>query len=473
MKRHCYILVLLAALIAIKPAEMQAKPRVLPQSAQQVQLSFAPLVKHAAPAVVNIFTTRKVQVQTSPFLSDPFFGRLFNQHFGMQFGARTKERVVNSLGSGVIVSADGLILTNHHVIEEMTEIRVVLSDRREFSAELILDDPRADLALLKIQAEGEIFPYLSVSSAAELEVGDLILAIGNPFGVGQTVTSGIVSALARTAVGVADYEFFIQTDAAINPGNSGGALLNMNGELVGLPTAIFSRDGGSNGIGFAIPIAMAESLLYSYGKGEERVIRPWLGASTQTVTPEIAETMNFPYSTGVLINDIVPQSAADKAGLRVGDIITAVEGEPIYDEQTLKFMVGIRPIGKIIRFATIREQERREIDVELQAPIEYPKRDTTLLEGPHLLQGAIVENLSPAVAVGRGLHQFKGVVVVDAQLRTPARRVVQTNDVIELINDQAITSVEQLEQVLAQEGVKAWQMVVKRGAQRINVNVRY
>ncbi|MGH6821603.1 MAG: trypsin-like peptidase domain-containing protein, partial [Methylocella sp.] len=241
---------LLAVLLALSPAAVPAKT-VVPDSAAVIKLSFAPVVKTAAPAVVNVYAKRVVAQRDTGLLADPFFRRFFGNDGS--FGGK-RERVQNSLGSGVIVDPAGLIVTNNHVIAGGTNIRVVLADKREFAAKVLLTDERTDLAVLKIDASNEALPALPLGDSDSLEVGDLVLAIGNPFGVGQTVTNGIVSALARTQVGISDYQFFIQTDAAINPGNSGGALVNMAGELVGINTAIFSRSGGSIGIGFAIPV---------------------------------------------------------------------------------------------------------------------------------------------------------------------------------------------------------------------------
>lgn len=240
-------------LAAVQPAA--AGTRVVPDSRAEIQLSFAPLVKRVAPAVVNIYTRRTVETRASPLFSDPFFQQFFGDRFMPPgFGGPTQRRVQNSLGSGVLVAADGLVVTNHHVIDGSDQITVVLADRREFEATLLGSDERTDLAILRIDARGEALPYLTLGNSDELEVGDLVLAIGNPFGVGQTVTSGIVSALSRTAIpGAGEYRAFIQTDAAVNPGNSGGALVTMDGALVGINTAIFSRSGGSHGIGFAIP----------------------------------------------------------------------------------------------------------------------------------------------------------------------------------------------------------------------------
>src|SRR5215469_265713 len=295
---------LTVAAACLGPAVAQTAPR----SREAIRLSFAPIVKQAAPAVVNVFSRRVVRTSASPFADDPFFRRFFGDRspFGIP-----QERVQNSLGSGVVIDPDGIIVTNHHVIQEGQEITVVLSDRREFEAKVLRSDERTDLAVLKIDPKGERLPTLEIGDSDALQVGDLVLAIGNPFGVGQTVTSGIVSAVARTNIGISDYRFFIQTDAAINPGNSGGALVSMDGRLVGINTAIFARDGGGSiGIGFAIPANMVRSVIANLNG--DKIVRPWFGASGQNVTADIANSLGLPHPTGVLLADVYPGSPAER-----------------------------------------------------------------------------------------------------------------------------------------------------------------
>ncbi|MDG1996686.1 MAG: trypsin-like peptidase domain-containing protein, partial [Emcibacteraceae bacterium] len=264
----------------------QSALKRVPTSDVEVKLSYAPVVREAAPAVVNIYTKRVVKTRTSPFMSDPFFSRFFGG------SSAPRERIERSLGSGVIVRSEGVVVTNYHVVDGADEITVALSDRREFDAEVILTDESTDLAILKIKPKGEPFTVIEFSDSDAVEVGDLVLAIGNPFGVGQSVTSGIVSALARTQVGDDDYQFFIQTDAAVNPGNSGGALVGMDGKLIGINTSIYSRSGGSNGIGFAIPAKMVNFVLDA-ALNDGKIVRPWFGASGQAVSSEIAESLGF------------------------------------------------------------------------------------------------------------------------------------------------------------------------------------
>src|ERR1700723_4807085 len=307
----------LAVSLASARAEDQ---RQVPTSPAQIQLSYAPVVKRAAPAVVNVSAPRVVE-NRNPFINDPLFRQFF--------GAVPREQVLRSLGSGVIVDPTGLVVTNYHVIEGASEVKVALADKREFDAEVALKDEHSDLAVLRLKAAGERFPVLDFANSDELQVGDVVLAIGDPFGVGQTVTHGIVSALARTQVGITDYQFFIQTDAAINPGNSGGALVDMTGKLVGINTAIFSRSGGSQGIGFAIPANMVRVVVTSAKGGGKAVKRPWLGARLQAVTPEIAETMGLRLPSGALVANVIANSPAARAGLKFSDLIVAMHGQTV------------------------------------------------------------------------------------------------------------------------------------------------
>jgi len=319
----------LLPLVLLVPEARAEVEREVPQSREQVMLSFAPVVRQVAPAVVNIYTKRVVSERRgfSPLFNDPLFKRFFGEDFG--FGM-PRERVQNSLGSGVIVAPDGLIVTNYHVIKGAAEIRVVLADRREFAAELVLEDKQTDLSVLRIDPQGEALPVIELKDSDSIEVGDLVLAIGNPFGVGQTVTSGIVSALARTQAGISDYSFFIQTDAAINPGNSGGALVTLDGRLIGINTAIFSRSGGSIGIGFAIPANMVRTVVAS-AAGGNALVRPWTGLIGQTVNSDLAEAFGLTRPGGVIVSKVHPNGPAARAGLRKGDVITSVDGQTVDD----------------------------------------------------------------------------------------------------------------------------------------------
>jgi serine protease Do len=350
-------------------------------------------------------------------------------------------------------------------------VTVVLADRREFEAKIIRSDERTDLAVLKIEAGSEALPFLELRDSDELEVGDLVLAIGNPFGVGQTVTSGIVSALARTGVGVSDYRFFIQTDAAINPGNSGGALVSLDGRLVGINTAIYSRSGGSIGIGFAIPSVMVKTVLASVG-GNGRIVRAWLGAGGQPVTADLAQSLGLPRPLGVLVKEIVPNSPAAKAGLRVGDVIERVNGHEVEDTEALRFRIATLPIGSTAKLGTYRSGVHRLVEAALTAPPEDPPRDEGRLAGEHPLSGARVANLSPALADELGLDTAsRGVIVLDTARGTPAARLGLSNgDILAALNGKNVTSVAELRDLVTARQ-RQWQISIRRGGKLLSVTV--
>src|SRR6266446_605454 len=320
-------LILIAAAPFGAGAQERTPERRVPSSANELRLSYAPVVRRAAPAVVNVYAAKTVAVR-NPLFDDPIFRRFFG---GPGAPGGSGDQVQRSLGSGVLVDAEGLVVTNHHVIEGADQVRVSLADKREFEAEMVLKDSRSDLAVLRIKAQNEHFPALQFADSDALEVGDVVLAIGNPFAVGQTVTHGIVSAVARTQVGITDYQFFIQTDAAINPGNSGGALVDLGGRLVGINTAIFSRTGGSQGIGFAIPVNMVKVVIASAKTGSAVVRRPWLGAKLQAITAEIAESLALKRPVGALVSSVAAKSPAARAGMRTGDLVVSVDGQEVDD----------------------------------------------------------------------------------------------------------------------------------------------
>ena len=444
-----------------------AQEKAVPASSGEVQLSFAPVVKRTAPAVVNVYAQRISVAQGNRFFDDPFFRRFFGDDGS--FG-RPRERVQNSLGSGVIVDPSGLIVTNNHVIANGTDIKVVLADRREFEAKVLLADERTDLAVLKIDVPDEELPALKLGDSDALEVGDLVLAIGNPFGVGQTVTSGIVSALARTKVGVSDYQFFIQTDAAINPGNSGGALVNMNGELIGINTAIFSRGGGSIGIGFAIPTNMVKTVVATAESGGGAIRRPWIGAELQDVTPDIAASLGMARPEGALIVSLHPDSPLTKSGLKRGDVILALEGKPIESAQELGYRVATTAIGATTIVEYQRAGERRETQVTMMAAPETVERQDTLLEGRNPLAGAVAANVSPVVADELGLPaDTKGVAITKLQ-GGPAQRFFKRGDIVLEVNGVTIDSVEALTKVLADEA-RIWRIAVDRNGRILKLAV--
>jgi Do/DeqQ family serine protease len=439
----------------------------VPSSREEIHLSFAPIVRETSPAVVNVYARRMVADRRDLGLSsDPFFRRFFGGEGS--FGA-PRERVQNSLGSGVIVDPDGFIVTNNHVIEGGTDIRVVLADKREFQAKLLLADERTDLAVLKIDANGERMASLKLADSDELEVGDLVLAIGNPFGVGQTVTNGIVSALARTQVGISDYQFFIQTDAAINPGNSGGALVNMNGEVVGINTAIFSRTGGSIGIGFAIPSNMVRTVVQSAESGG-KIMRPWAGADLQDVTPEIAEALNFARPEGALIASLHPDSPLAISGIMAGDVILAIDGRPVENAKEFYYRLATAQVGSSSIIEYERKGQRTETRVKLVSAPETTAREETLLKGKTPFTGLVVANLSPAVADELGLPPNSIGVVASEIKGGPARRIFRKGDVILELNGVAIDSVETLSSAIeASEG--SWKFSLNRGGRVLRLQL--
>jgi Do/DeqQ family serine protease len=448
-----------------------AQPTV-PQSREQIALTFAPVVRQSAPAVVNIFTRRVVRERAaSPLLDDPFFRRFFGD--ALPQAPRERDRVQNSLGSGVIVSPDGLIVTNDHVIKGADEIQVVLNDRREFDARLVAADPRTDLAILRIDPGSERLPALPFADSDALEVGDLVLAIGNPFGVGQTVTMGIVSAVARTGTGISDYNFFIQTDAAINPGNSGGALVTVDGRLAGINTAIFSRSGGSIGIGFAIPASMVRTVVAAATTGG-RLVRPWLGMVGQTVTGEIAQSLGLPRPAGVLVSGIDAGSPAERAGVRRGDVITAVQGRQVDDPDALRYRFATLPLGSQTTLTVIREGRPRDVTMAVSAPPEEPPRELTPIQGRSPFAGIRIANLSPALIEELrvpNLTARQGVVVLDVAQGSPAARVgFRPGDVVLRLNGRDIRRVQDLTEALRQTP-QAWQVQVRRGDQTLNTNI--
>ncbi len=468
MIRSKLTIILIAVLVTLG-ARSPTAAETVPTTKAEIELTFAPLVRKTAPAVVNIYTKTVVQERrVSPLFSDPFFRRFFGDGLGFQGG--TRERVKNSLGSGVIVREDGLIVTNNHVIEGADEINVVLTDRREFTATVIGADDQTDIALLKVDVSTPL-PTIEFRDSDDIEVGDLVLAIGNPFGVGQTVTSGIVSGVARTRVGVADIGSFIQTDAAINPGNSGGALITMDGRLVGINTAIFSKTGGSLGIGFAVPANMVRFVIDSLDQGG-RVVRPWLGAFGQPVTSELATAFGLDRPIGVLINEVWPNGPAAFAGVMPGDILTHVNGKEVNDGAELGFRFGSLPVGGEATVTVIRKQQTLDLAVALVRAPEEPPRDITITKGPSPLAGLKVANVSPALAEDERLSDMRpGVVILAVARNSPAARMRLTRgDRIVAVNGIEITDVRSLLTAI-EAPADRWQLTFDRNGQRINLVV--
>jgi len=435
--------------------------RAAPGDALTMKSSFAPVVKRAAPAVVNISSKRLVRQRADPFW----------EMFGM--GA-PRERIQGSLGSGVIVRADGVIVTNNHVVEGGQEITVALADRREFTARVLLADPRTDLAVLKIDVGSERLPVLAIDDSNEAQVGDLVLAIGDPFGVGQTVTNGIISALNRTADPNGDAaNAYIQTDAAINPGNSGGALVDMDGDLIGVNSFILSRSGTSSGVGFAVPAAIVRRVVETAAGGGQAVVRPWLGARTQTVTGEIARSMGLSTPQGALVADIWPGGPAARAGLKQGDVITSVNGQPMVDAAAVSYAVSSRRPGESIRLGIHRGTGEQTLTLRAEAPPATPAKDQQVIAGRNPFDGATVVNLSPAVADELGLDPFmgRGVMVTNISRGFAMNAGLRPGDLVKKVNGRAVGDVRELMGILAAGGGQ-WQVTIERGGQEITGNFR-
>ncbi len=450
------------------PKALPAAPAVAtPASMGQVQLTFAPVVKRITPAVVNVYAKSVTQVQVNPFFNDPLFAQLFGGSPEMQ------KRVQQSLGSGVVVRADGLILTNNHVVEGGNEITVALSDKREFKAKVLVADARTDLAVLKIDTRGERLPVVPFADSDQVQVGDLVLAIGDPFGVGQTVTMGIVSALARTQVSASDYQFFIQTDAAINPGNSGGALVTTDGRLAGINTAIYSRSGGNVGIGFAIPANLARRVVEGVEGGQANattgVKLAWIGADGQAVTSAIAGSLGLPRPGGVLIKDIYPGGPLANAGVKSGDVVATIDGNAVDDMQSLNYRIATHKPGEVVKVHVEAGKAARDVNVTLALPPENPPRETQTVSGRNPLGGAKVENLSPAAALDLQMDLLaKGVVIVSPGNSYAASQGFQPGDIVRSVNGSNINRVGDLAHAL---NAGHWDMVIERGGHRIPLSV--
>jgi Do/DeqQ family serine protease len=465
--RRLPLLSLLGIAVALAvPAAAQRK--IAPPNREAVQLSFAPIVKQSAPAVVNVYVRSRVQAFTSPFADDPVFRRFFGDRLG-----QPTERQQNSLGSGVIVSPNGIVVTNTHVIKGggQTEIKVVLADKREFDAKVILQDEKTDIAVLRIEGGDGRFPTLEFEDSDNIEVGDIVLAIGNPFGVGQTVTQGIVSALARSEVTQSEAQVFIQTDAAINPGNSGGALVDMAGRLVGINTAIFSRSGGSHGIGFAIPSNLVRVYVDSALSGR-KVEKPWLGARLEALTREVAEGLGLDRASGALVTRVWEKGPATEAGLQAGDVITAVDGVEVADARSVLYRLQTRGVGNRVRLDILRKTRPVTLTISLRGAPEPTADDMRDLKGVHPFDGARVSNLSPQLSDELGLEDQDGVVMVAVRTGSTAQRLgFQPGDVIVQVGREPIATVLDLERSVAQRQ-RTWTVGVKRGGRLVQLQVQ-
>src|SRR5262245_55972681 len=428
-------------------------------------MSFAPIVKNAQPAVVSIASTKVVKISSgdeglSPLFDDPMFRQFFDDGPQNRFGKQREHRE-QGLGSGVIVSPDGYILTNNHVIDDANEIRVYTSDKRELKARVIGADPKTDIAVVKVEAKN--LPTLPFADSSQAQVGDVALAIGNPFGVGQTVTMGIISATGRGDLGIEDYEDFIQTDAAINPGNSGGALINASGQLIGVNTAILSRAGGNQGVGFAVPANLARTVMNQLLKSG-KVVRGYLGVMIQPVTPEIAKAFNLPDSRGALIGEVTPDGPAARAGLAQGDVIIELNGERVDDSRDLRLKIGQLAPGSAIRLKLLRDGNPREVNATLG---ELPNEKEAASDGKpesDSPDGLSVENLTPQIARQLGLQSSaSGVVVTGVQDGSRADDAgLRRGDVIQQVNRQPVNNVAEFERAIKQAGDKSTLLLVNR-----------
>ena len=447
------------------------EPIAIAQNALPVSLGnfangFSAVIKPALPAVVNIRTSKMVKAQAnqmSPFFNDPMFRQFFGDQFG---GGKPHAEREQALGSGVIVTSDGTILTNNHVIDGASDIKVQLSDKREFKAKLVGADPKTDIAVLKIEASG--LPTLPLGDSSQLNVGDLIFAIGDPFGIGETATMGIVSATGRGQLGIEDYENFIQTDAAINPGNSGGAMIDIHGNLVGINTAILSHgSGGNEGVGFAIPMSMAKPVMdqiLAHGK----VVRGYLGVHIQDLTPEIAKAFNYNMSGGALIGDVSPNTPASKAGLQKGDVIVKLNGQAVSDYTDLRLRISQMAPGTDVKLEIWRDGKTQDYTVALgELPEKTEAEDNSGTESGGGLEGVQVDELTPDIAqqlnLGPGTH---GVVVTSVDPSSPAATAqppISRGDVIQEINHKPIRNLSDYRQAIATAGNQPVLLLVNHG----------
>ena len=438
--------------------------RRVPFGQAEMQLSFAPLVREVSPAVVNVYASQQVAAR-SPFAGDPFFEQFF--------GRQMPPRVQSSLGSGVLVDPSGYVVTNHHVIRDADEVRVATADGREFRSTILLKDESLDLAVLKIEGS-EPFPVAALGDSDALEVGDLVLAMGNPFGVGQTTTSGIVSGLARTHIGVSDFGFFIQTDAAINPGNSGGALVSMSGEVIGINTAIFSRSGGSIGIGFAIPSNIVRAVVEAARSGLDYFERPFVGATFETVDATMAEALGMARPQGALVRAVTPDGPADKAGLAPGDVVTALNGAAIEHPDALGYRLATAAIGSHARLTVYSQGRERELDIELVRAPEGASTAEIIIDGRSPFAGAKVAELSPRLAQRLRLGaEARGVAVIEVLGNSPAASLgLRPRDIVREVNGEQIDTAEELREIAASQS-RWWRFTIERDGRLLNQVLRY
>jgi len=430
-------------------------------AAPPMDQGFVAVAKAATPAIVNISTTRVVKGPSgspmTPFFEDPFFRKFFGDEFSHQFDV-PRERREQSLGSGVIVDPNGLIITNNHVVAQADEIKVLLGDKREFKGKVVGTDPKTDIAVVRIDAKD--LPTIPWGDSDKLQVGEYVLAIGNPFGLNQTVTMGIVSAVGRANVGIAEYEDFIQTDAAINPGNSGGALVNVRGELIGINTAIFTQSGGYMGVGFAVPSAMAKSVMDNLVK-TGKVVRGWLGVSIQGITPELAKQFSLQEAKGALVTDVLENSPAAKAGLQQGDVIVSFDGKPVEDPGSLRNHVAETGIGKKVKIGIVRDKKQQDLEVVIaEQPKEMAQKGTgesSASAGDNVsraLAGMEAQELTPSLARQLGLSKSdKGVVITQIDPDSAAGSAgLREGDLVVEMNRQPVKSLKDYDRIASKIG---------------------
>ncbi len=445
-----------AFILAICFAGITTAETKVPSGVAEIQLSFAPVVRNVAPSVVNIYAKRVVQTRFSPFADDPFFSQFFN--------FRTRPRHQNSLGSGVILGDGGIVVSNFHVVGNATDIRVVLADRREFDAEVLLADEQTDLAVLRL-IDAPPLPALGFADSDAIEVGDLVLAVGNPFGVGQTVSSGIISASARTGDVDGKPGYFIQTDAPINPGNSGGALVDMSGGLVGINTAIVTRSGGSNGIGLAIPANLVQQYVSQAMAGSRELARPWLGVTVQPVDSSLANALGTQIPRGVLVGDMHRLSPLSSAGLRVGDIITEIDGRPVDGSPEMDFRMMALGIDETAEVTYLRDSRELTATIILAPAPETPPRDLVRIENRSSFNGLTAININPAVVEEFDLPlESEGIVVVEV-VGAATRTGLRQGDVLRRINGVLMSSTDDLRHV-ADGPTGSYEIDFQRGGRR-------
>lgn len=450
------------AVLALCLLPLGAAAQTVPTSRMEMSLSFAPLVQQAAPAVVNIYAKRVVEGQESPFAGDPFFGQFFQ---GM---GRPTARVQNSLGSGVILAADGLVMSNFHVVGEATDIRVVLTDRREFVAKVVIADEESDLALLQLEGATDL-PFLPLRDSDAVEVGELVLAIGNPFGVGQTVSSGIVSGLARSSASLGR-GYFIQTDAPVNPGNSGGALVDMAGRLIGINTAIISKAGGSNGVGFAIPADLVAQVMVQAATGNAEFMRPWAGVSGQTVDAQMAEALGMERPIGIVLDELHPDSPFGHAGLVPGDVIVRLDGADVNSPQEVMFRLAVAGIGTSVQVAYMRDGKEAVAEVALEAAPEADgQAKVVITQGG--LAGLSVAQIDPALITAMNLPLSAQGVVITGIEGPLTRAGMLPGDMVLAINGAEVKTAADV-QAIATSDARGWSVDLMRAGQMIRLRFR-